>query len=324
MTPVAVAAHQRFRRRAFLALKLAFGIALVWMLLTRMDLAAVAESFGRYSMLPIIVAVALTFTGTIVAGLRWRLLVPEIPFSALLRYTLIGQFYSVVLPGQVAGEAIKAWKISRGALDGPRLVASVMVDRLVGMIGLMVVAIAGFVMSEETQGLDLLPAVMAGALLLVAALFALAIPAVQNLASTAARLVGSRWPGVGHRLSDKILSFIQAWGGFARTPGRLALSLCLGLFFQILGVGIYIVLARDVGIDISTADWMWMAGVTAIVVLLPLSIGGVGLREGALVVMLAQFGVPGESALVLSLGAFGLSLLPALAGGLVDLADPGR
>jgi hypothetical protein len=94
-----------------------------------------------------------------------------------------------------------------------------------------------------------------------------------------------------------------------------------GVLFQLLGVGVYLLLANNLGIEIATAHWMWMAGVAAIAVLLPLSVGGIGLREGTLVAMLAQFGIPGESSLALSLGIFAMVLLVASVGWIADVTD---
>lgn len=312
--------QQRRRSRVIFVLKLVVGASLIGLLLARMNGQAIGAAFQRYNASALAAAIALTFLGTGVASLRWKLLVPEVPYLRLLRYSLIGQFYSVVLPGQVAGEAVKAWRISRGAIDPTRLVASVLIDRVVGLIGLLLVATAGIALTRDAfAGRLLLP--MAGlASALVAGLFALAVPSVYRLASRLIHHAGAWAPRLGH-IAAKALLFLGAWRDYAQSPWRLTLSLVFGVIFQLLGVAIYLLLANNMGIEIAAAHWMWIAGVTAIAVLLPLSIGGIGLREGALVAMLAQFGIPGESALALSLGIFGIMLLLAVAGWIAEVTD---
>jgi uncharacterized protein (TIRG00374 family) len=312
--------RQGNRERLKFAIKLVIGASLIGLLLARMDGAAIVTAFRRYEVMTLAVATALTFLGIAVASLRWKLLVPEVPYLRLLRYSLIGQFYSVVLPGQVAGEAVKAWKISRGAVDAPRLVASVLIDRVVGLIGLLVVATAGIALTRDAFAARLLLPMDGLASALVVGLLALAIPPVYRLVSRLIHHTGASALRLRH-IAAKASLFLGAWRDYAQSPWRLTLSLVLGVMFQLLGVVIYQLLARDMGIEIATSDWMWMAGVTAIAVLLPLSIGGIGLREGALVAMLAQFGIPGESALALSLGIFGLMLLVAVAGWIADVTD---
>lgn len=312
--------QQSYRSRFIFAVKLAIGASLIGLLMARMDGRAIVTAFRRYDAATLSLAAALTFLGIGVASLRWKLLIPEFPYLRLLRYSLIGQFYSVVLPGQVAGDAIKAWRISRGAIDAPRLVASVLIDRVVALIGLLLVATAGIALARDAFAGRLLLPIASLASALVAGLFALAIPPVYRLASRFIHHAGAWAPRLRHIAANTLL-FLGAWRDYARSPWRLTLSLIFGVIFQLLGVVIYILLAEHMGIEIAASHWMWISGVTAIVVLLPLSIGGIGLREGALVAMLSQFGIPGEVALALSLGIFGMMLLVAVAGWIADVTD---
>jgi uncharacterized membrane protein YbhN (UPF0104 family) len=80
-----------------------------------------------------------------------------------------------------------------------------------------------------------------------------------------------------------------------------------------------LILAKAIGINISYYDWCWVFGVISIVVLLPVTIGGVGLREGGFVLLLGYFGVQNDKALALSLSIFGLQITGALIGGAIDL-----
>jgi uncharacterized membrane protein YbhN (UPF0104 family) len=66
----------------------------------------------------------------------------------------------------------------------------------------------------------------------------------------------------------------------------------------------------------------WVRSVVVVLTLLPISIGGVGVREGVLVVTLATFGVPAHEALAFSILVFATTILaPGLAGGVVEGAQ---
>lgn len=71
-------------------------------------------------------------------------------------------------------------------------------------------------------------------------------------------------------------------------------------------------------ININFADWCWVFGVISLVVFLPITIGGIGLREGSFVILLGQLSVSSEKALALSLSIFGLQIIGGLTGGIID------
>lgn len=308
-------------RRAFFFLKLAVGVSLIAYLLSRMEVTGIVAAVRRYDMQVLLGGLALTLSSMLVAGLRWRMLIPQVGYLRLVRYSFIGQFYSLVLPGQIAGEAVKAWRISRGSGDAPRLVASVFIDRIVGLIALLLVAIIGIALArDELSRRFLLPAI--GLIMaLSAGLFLLRLPLAQTFLSAAISHMGSNYPKL-RSFGDRLLLLSSAWVNCTRHPLRMICNMLLGILFQLIGVATFALLASGVGIDIAWAHWMWIVGATAIVTLLPLSVGGLGIREGALVLLLAQFNVSGEHAIALSLGIFSLTLAVALIGWMADVSDP--
>lgn len=299
-------------RRIFL-LKLAVGVLLISYLLSNMDAAAIIAVFRSYDPSSLWGALALTLLSVLVAALRWKVLTPQVRYLRLVRYTFIGQFYSLVLPGQIAGEAVKAWRISRGSNDAPQLVTSVLVDRLMSLIALLLVTIIGIVLvRDELSRRFLLPsiALIVG---LLSGLFILRVPFVRVSLSAVVSRTSSRYPKL-KLLGERLLLLSTAWMNCTRQTWRLICNISLGILFQLIGVATFTLLADGIGIDIAWTHWMWITGVTAIVALLPLSIGGLGLREGALVALLTQFDIAGESAIALSLAIFSLTIVVALVG----------
>lgn len=309
------------RRRAFFFLKLAVGVSLIAYLLSRMEVADIVAAVRGYNVQIWLAGLALTLSSMLVAGLRWKMLIPQVGYFRLVRYSFIGQFYSLVLPGQIAGEAVKAWRISRGSSDAPGLVASVFIDRIIGLIALLLVAIIGIVLARDELSRRFLLAAIGLIMALSAGLFILRLPLAQTLLSGAISHVGSHYPKL-RSFGDRLLLLSTAWVNCTRHPWRMICNMFLGILFQLIGVATFALLASGVGIDIAWVHWMWLVGVTAIVTLLPLSVGGLGIREGALVVLLAQFNVAGEQAIALSLAIFSLTLAVALIGWLADVSDP--
>jgi len=252
-----------------------------------------------------------------IAAARWKLFAPQLPFRRLLELTLIGQFYSVLLPGQIAGEAVKAYRLAKGNADAERLAASVVMDRVIGTIALLI--IAGIGMTLTTRAL---PGGLRVALFTLCAtlIFGLFIFRVQVLLAAALRLTNMFAAVPRLRcFCTPLQRLIQAWRDFARMPGRVLASLVLACAFQLIALGMFATMASGLGIELPLVDWAWIVAITSFAVLLPVSIGGLGLREGALVGCLGYLGVPGELALALSLGLFAVMVLGAVVGGFIEL-----
>ena len=79
-----------------------------------------------------------------------------------------------------------------------------------------------------------------------------------------------------------------------------------------------IVMGNAIDINIRFHEWCWIFGVISIIIFLPITIGGVGVREGGFVLILGNLGVPNEKALALSLSIFGLLISGALFGLIID------
>lgn len=303
-----------------LLLKVGVSVALLAVLLSRVDVSLVAISLERYRSSTLLSALALTLLGTLISALRWWILLPEVRYSQLLRYSFIGQFYAFVLPGQIAGEAVKAWRVSRGRADGPRIAASVMIDRLVGLNGLLLVGLVGLGISEYAITSRLLLPFTALLVVLSLILMLTSVPQVATIVSQTIMLTARRLRRLDP-LAKVTSSFLTAWQTYCHAPVRLAISLLLGILFQLMVIGVYYLLASDLLINVALADWMWIVSITSVAVLLPVSIAGIGLREGALISCLTYLSVDGELAIALSIGVLTMMLASALLGGLMDIRE---
>ncbi|HRO25863.1 MAG TPA: lysylphosphatidylglycerol synthase transmembrane domain-containing protein [Luteimonas sp.] len=311
------------RSHFVLALKLVVGLTLTGALLSRMDWVALGSALRQYTPGAILAALALTAMSMFIAGLRWKVLAPEIRFSRLLKFTLIGQFYSLVLPGQISGDAVRAWRISRGVDNRARVAMSVLADRVVGLVALLLVSIVGLALSTDDFARKILPPVVVLTAGIVAVLLLLRLAFVRLTLTSFVTTAGNLIPGT-RTLSDKLGVLILAWCDATNDLRAVAMSLILGIVFQLMGVAIFAILASCLAIELGWGDWMWIAGMTTIALLLPITLGGLGVREGTLMVILAQYSVPGEKAIALSFGLLSMSAAVALAGWLADVTESTR
>jgi uncharacterized membrane protein YbhN (UPF0104 family) len=121
--------------------------------------------------------------------------------------------------------------------------------------------------------------------------------------------------GLVHRLSLQMQMLAESSQGW----GTLLVSMLLALLFQLGVVASNYVLCLALGISVSYVQLLWVVAAASLLQSLPISIAGVGVREGAYVYILGTQGVSASSALALSLLVFGIQVLLALAGGLLQL-----
>lgn len=299
-------------------LRLLVGPAILGLILWKLDFSALLSAISGLSVGRLCAAAAISLLGTVVSALRWRIFIPEFAFAPLLRLSFISQLYAVLLPGQLAGEAVKAYRISKGQVRKPRLVASVVVDRVIGTLALLLLGLIGLWLSPRgfAPGVGVSFTLLLAALIVI--LFALRVPAIGHAMERACGRMGTRGPRHA-RAADAMVQFVRVWREFVEDPWRLTVALAVGLFFQGLAASIFVLLAHDLGINVAVPDWLWIVAVVSLAVIVPASVAGIGLRDGALIGTLGYLGVASERAIALSLVLFGLTLFGALMGWLVEV-----
>jgi uncharacterized membrane protein YbhN (UPF0104 family) len=252
-------------------------------------------------------------------GLRWYNIADALAArdqrmtrTAMTAATSVGLFFAQVLPN-VAGEGVRAWLLVRLGSNWRTAVTSVVIDRGVG-VGLLIVL--GFVVLLLPSGLGLTAlggyrdAILLayGALILVGALGLLLAP---KIVSPLARWRYSRWFATLAADVHRVL---------LGSKGPVVLSLgCLIHAFTIVVVWL---VGRAQGLALSLPDAVVLFAVMTGAVVVPISIGGWGLRELAVVSLLASYGVAPERALLFSV-CFGLALaIGSLPGALAWLLYP--
>ncbi|KAA0584380.1 flippase-like domain-containing protein (plasmid) [Azospirillum oryzae] len=312
-------------------LKALVSALLVALLLWRVDVAEVGRVLAVASPGLMGIAGLLFFLMHVLNALKLRVLLPELRAGRLLAYTLVAQLYALVLPGQLAGEAVKAYRLSRdegrgqgqgqgqgqGEIGGGRIVSAVAFDKVTGIVGLLLLTGGGLAMQSARFGNGLLVGVglvLAG---LVAATVLLAwAPARALLLALLGWRAGPRREAL---LLGPLRRFLEAWRDQTRRPGRALLSVAGGIAVQVAAVAGSQALGLAVGIDQPFSVWGAVIGLMSVIVLMPVTVAGIGLREASLVGLLDLVGVPHAQSLALGFGILAFQVMVALLGAVIDL-----
>lgn len=295
------------RRNA--VIKAVITAILLLLLLWRTDFGAIAAALRELRVGNWLLNFVLFLGAWILAAAKWKLLLRDQPFARLLKLNFIGQYYAMLLPGQIAGEAVKAYRLGKGKADADRIAASVIVDRLTGSLGLLLIAVYGISFSGAAMKRQILLTLLAAVLVLLLGLFSFHLPGWSRLLDTVER----RAPRFA-RLVGQVRRLLDAWKHYVETPALMLLSILLGALFQLIAVWINFRIGGELGLNISFADWCWVFGVVSIVVTLPFTVAGLGLREGSFLGALALLGVAPERAIAHSFALFSLLLAGAVVG----------
>lgn len=251
-------------------------------------------------------------------SLRWYLLLQyKISFYKIAQLNFIAQFYSIILPGQVAGEISKLYIQKKGTKKIEHYGASIFIDKILGIIGLLGVCIAGIISTKTQLPVVLLYSTVILFFLGIFMIYFVRIPLIYNSILKTMLFIKAKYIFLSS-LCSIIISFFESLKIYSNKTLIILMGILLSILFQLSGVFIIDLLAKDMGINILFFDWCWIQGVLSLALLLPLTFAGLGIREGTLISILGILGVAPEKALALSFSILGLQIILASIGGLIE------
>ena len=313
------------RRRLLLWLQFAVaGVALA-AVVALVDWPAAAGVWAAADLRWLAAAGLLSLAGFVPAALRWTRLLAAVhlhyPILAAYRAYLIGVFCGLAMPGVIAGDAARIWLATREARAPLALATSTVVaERALGVAALLSILALGIAIVDGAAAAGIprwLPALGA---LLVAALAAL---------PHCLRWLDGRWTAqatTGRSLPATLFTRLRTAIGALRGIGvaELLLALVLSIVFQLIDIIVVQTIGRALAIDLGLATLLVTMPLVYLATVLPLSPGGLGVREGTMAFVLAQSGVSSSAAALLALTVFLNRVLVGAVGGLAYLAGGGR
>jgi len=302
------------RRRWLVVAQGLVSVALMAMLMRRLDLAAFRAVFLRLPLWFYLLSLGVILAGQVAYAWRWRVLLDaaglRVPFGTVVRQYFIGICASNFFPSTVGGDLTRIYYLGRD--HGYRQVtASVVVDRILG-IGLLALSASAAMWSALPASPVLGTARLAITVVALASLILLLLTA----AGTGGLAERVAWLGpVAVRLAHRLQRLRFDMAAALRGPGVIvrAAAVVAGYFVALTAIYVlYISLVTGQ----SPSFWPTFAIVSATSVLsnIPVSMNGVGLREQLHAALLTPLGVSPEVAVGISLLLFGHVLIASVIG----------
>lgn len=298
------------RTQVLLRSLVAIGLLLV--LATRADFFRTGVSSPRDAAFGVVGAVVLLAVAQGLSALRWRLIlganVP--PWSFLFRLYLIGQFFGLFLPTSVGGDALRAVAISKTAVSAAEAISSVLLDRLLGVAALALYLLGGVLISPITP--DLI-----GRVRWTSPSHALLGLAVVTLIAAAVVIARARNSDRGRLLIGEGLTLARR---LAASPGILLSAAAVSLAVQAVYIAVWGGLAAAVGLVLPVGFLLVAVPVVSLAAMLPITISGLGVREGTWVLLCGLIGLPAAAAVAVSLLYFLAFAIVGAFGGVLFMA----
>lgn len=296
-----------------LAAKIALTAALLWYLFRGVDIRDMALELKRASLIFLFAATAQLALQPLLGALRWRVVLDKLdsplPFAEILRLTYIGTFFNQALPATVGGDAIRIWLTYRAGCSIKNAVNSVGLDRVAMLMGLVVMVAA--TMPWFGQHLEInLPILLVPILL------------VSGAGGLGLVMLGDRLPPALHKWrAARAVSYLAAdTRRVFLSPASLTAILTISIFSYVnIAITVFLFsLAFDQAV--SMLYFLVLIPPVILASTLPISVGGWGTREMAMVLALGTVAVtPGIALLISTLLGIG-SIIISLPGAAFYLA----
>ena len=328
--------------RAGTFFKLAVSATFLILVGLKTDWPSFLAMLGRIS--PLYFSLSLLASAVMIVSscLKWQLMLqlqgarPGFPF--LMRTYLIGYFFNVLLPSNIGGDVVRSYYAGQEVGDQYTAAVSVFLERFTGLVLLLLLCcVTPFFQPGLFSYLRVvIPAGIAVSLTILLLLVALNPGFLEFLASIVSRFgEGARARGGegasglfgrgaasaaalagkavtrGEKFSRKLR---RAAGSFRAHGGALAGTVLLTVFFYVATWFNVLFAFRTFHIDVRMLDIISLLPLAMLISMLPVTLGGLGLVEGAYVFYFALAGVPTESGLIMGLFLRFKLLLSALAG----------
>ena len=291
----------RRRSKGWAALRAAVTLSLLGWLLYTIDLRALWALLLSAKALPVLLLLAILFSQRVLGAYRWWILVrcnhPGVRFREIIRIAFASDFAGQFLPGAVGMELLRIIGLSRVTADPAGAFSSVAMDRLLSLAGLAVLVLAALAAAPATLDADGRLALAGWAFLAGVVGAGILVMHPRARAAFEALLPGP----IARRVESKLQKIYTSLDAYKGRPVLAIWAMLIAVVFQALRVGIFWAGAVALGIQTPFIYFLVFIPIVILVTLLPISVGGFGVREAAFLYLFGQVGMGAEEAVALSL-----------------------
>jgi len=316
--------YKKNKKIILLVLRIVISVSLlIFLVLTQFkDIGSAIKTLRVSNKTLLALSFLMHFFGVWITAERWRILLNtqkvQLGIGTLSLTVLIGSFFNNLLPTSIGGDVYRSYDVSKRANIPLEVSASVvLVERFSGIISAAIYAIIALFLGFTTIGEQsvVIPIIIFFVLCFIIAFFIIN-PSILKLDKFVYRFSFMR--KIRNRLSN-IYNTLQS---FKKFKVVLVKVFIYGFLLQFAVILNYYLASRALGIELGLTAFIFIVPIVLTIAMLPISIGGIGLRENSIVFILVAMGIINEKAALLSLILLAMNLFVGTLGGIIYITRP--
>lgn len=295
-------------------LKVVISIGLLLLLATHLEWNQVIERAAQLDWWMMPLAVAIHMVVWALSNFRWWLLIRVHSlghtYSDLIRPTFIGAFFNNFLPSSTGGDLFRMYHVYRQGHGAAASVSPIVAERAIGLLCMVALAtVMVFQFGAETLIFQGLRSILSWLLACGAAgMLIVSIPSTYYVFHRFLQ----RWDGI--RAVSAILGITEAVHAYLRRPGLLLVLGLVSLLLQGMQIVIFLILGAGVEAPLGPSQYLFIVPVVLVAASIPVTVGGLGVREAAAITLFTAAGMTPEHAAAVSLLFIPVILVSGLPG----------
>lgn len=297
-----------------ITVKLLVTAGLLMWLFRNIEIRFLVEIFSKLNILWLLFPLGLLFIGYALACYRWWLLLCglgiRIPYIILKPVYYVGLFFNQLLPTGIGGDAVRTYSLYRQGFDLNKLAGSAIIDRLFGFFTFVCIGIIGILLNNSlSRDYDLLlPVALFGVVVITGfslTFWSRSYKIIQHLLSHFKRF----------RIVKFGIDIHELCHSYSRSPQLLLSVFVISVFISVIDIFVFISLGYMLQLKVPIMAYLAIIPVALLATSIPISLGGLGVREGVLVLLLLSAGADKQAAIsltILYLPILWISVLPGV------------
>jgi glycosyltransferase 2 family protein len=307
---------QRVNLLSFFLKFLVSSILLALLLIFKTSFPAIAAVLTEADPVWLAVSLSLHFLGLIISALRWKILIQaqgdDVPLGFLVKSYLVGTFFNNFLPSRIGGDVVRIWDGSRYSRTVLKSSAIVLVERLTGVAVLFVFAAGAALLRLDMA--RTIPVIWVSLLLGLSGLslfFIFFTPLTEKILA----LIPDR--GFIVKIKEKIFTFRTIIVFYKQRTAALMQAFFWAFCLQINVILHFFLIGKALHLQIHLVDYFIFIPIVLLIQLIPITINGLGLREGAYIEIFQFYGITAGAAFAFALVDVAFMLLIGIIGGII-------
>ena len=297
-------------KKIAILLKVIVSLGLITLLVNQVDFNKIVNILKNVDIAMIVYALILLIIQVFIATTRWQFVLKcqkiMLDYKNTLQILWSGLFFNQAMPSSVGGDVIRGYYLKKQGMTLGRATLGVLMDRLFGMVGLVFLVLASLPLLFELVD----DSIARSGVLFIALGISLALLFI---------FFTDKLPG-----NFSHLKVIRGFYSLSQVGRRCIVDHYNGLIILVISILIHLIsvisvmiMAAGLGINVEWSGFLLIIPLVTLMMVVPISIAGWGVREGVMVVGFGYLGVAPEAALALSI-LYGLLILAvALPGGAI-------